>query len=176
MRQSLIAIDPGLSRTGYATWDRRDGVWRLRFAGHLTPRCCRNSSWWVKAGSIVDQIPFHRPNDEGDPEAILAIEMPEYQSGRAKSTAATRSGGIFKLAAMVGMILGKWYAGEVHIYSPHDWKGQLPKDVSHARIEEALSARTRNAVGFNKLKHDAIDAIGIGLHHIQICHAKEEIL
>ena len=74
------------------------------------------------------------------------------------------------------MILHQWARGEVHLYTPHEWKGQLPKDVSHARIRNALSADTHSAVGFDTLKHDAIDAIGIGLHHLDQDHGEEERL
>ncbi len=50
--------------------------------------------------------------------------------------------------------------------TPSEWKGHVPKDIHQPRILKALDARERALVLFvnpPSLRHNAIDAIGIGL-------------
>lgn len=58
---------------------------------------------------------------------------------------------------LVGAELGAFAA-----YTPHVWKGSVPKDVHHRRVLGALGTKERALVG--ALDHNGLDAIGIGLY------------
>lgn len=97
------------------------------------------------------------------PGAELAIiEKPQvYTSG------AARKSDIIELAISAGEIGGRYISREYVL--PSQWKGQLTKPVSHARIKKQLSA-----VELGLLKQWAkekqghlLDAIGIGLWYIK---------
>lgn len=46
---------------------------------------------------------------------------------------------------------------------PWAWKGNVPKDIHHARLMWALSERERALVGALPRTRDAMDAVGLGL-------------
>jgi hypothetical protein len=58
----------------------------------------------------------------------------------------------------------------VYWVEPRTWKGQIPKDIHHARIYASLSSVEQATVDRGlkgvrpKLREDAMDAIGIGLY------------
>ncbi len=54
---------------------------------------------------------------------------------------------------------------------PHEWKGQVPKDVCHQRIRSRLDMDETNVLNdacarAKSLAHNTLDAVGIGLHHV----------
>jgi hypothetical protein len=59
--------------------------------------------------------------------------------------------------------------GSVTSYAPSEWKGQVPKEVMLGRIRSKLTRMEDDLVDAVKpasKRHNAIDAVGIGLHHI----------
>ncbi len=70
----------------------------------------------------------------------------------------------------VGAVVATFANSAVRVY-PASWKGQLPKDVCHARIRSRLDAAElvileAAAKRAKSLAHNMIDAVGIGLHHL----------
>ena len=47
------------------------------------------------------------------------------------------------------------------LVKPAEWKGQVPKKIMNERVLSKLSAQERAIVKDN---HNAIDAVGLGLH------------
>lgn len=73
---------------------------------------------------------------------------------------------LITLAFLAGRYAGA-SAGEVFTVSPHQWKGNLPKDVCAARVRARLSPEERAVVDAvdvpEKQRHNVLDAVGIGL-------------
>jgi len=72
------------------------------------------------------------------------------------------------LAFLAGRYAGGAAAGaEVSTVFPHQWKGNLPKDLCAIRVRAALTPAERTIVDAidvpDKQKHNVLDAIGIGL-------------
>lgn len=78
---------------------------------------------------------------------------------------------LITLAVQVGRYAGAAEAtgASVRTCVPHEWKGNLPKDICARRIVRALKARELSAVTDMEAtvpaakRHNVIDAIGIGL-------------
>ncbi len=76
---------------------------------------------------------------------------------------------LIALAFLAGRYAGA-SAGEVYTVFPHQWKGNMPKDVCAARVRFNLLPGERaivDAIDVPKgQKHNVMDAIGIGLHAV----------
>lgn len=73
------------------------------------------------------------------------------------------------VASMLDFIIGV----RATSYSPSEWKGQLPKDVCAARILSKLGTpelRILEDSGPQHLRHNVIDAVGIGMNHLGLLH------
>lgn len=75
--------------------------------------------------------------------------------------------------AGVGMAVAAMFPGELHSYYPAEWAGQIPKAKTKAKADSSPRAlRIKSRLSPEEMKHwpsgqhDAIDAIGIGLHHL----------
>jgi len=72
---------------------------------------------------------------------------------------------LITLAFLAGRYAGR--GADVSTVFPHQWKGNLPKDVCAARVRAKLSAREREIIGrcgvTEKQLHNVMDAIGVGL-------------
>jgi hypothetical protein len=54
-------------------------------------------------------------------------------------------------------------------YSPREWKGQIDKEVMNDRVWRRLSPEEQRCIERlprGGLSHDALDACGVGLHHL----------
>ena len=141
----IITIDPGLTGTGYAIWDKK---WELMRYGILNPPPL---SWENKAYAIAGKI-SELCGTYGVNEG--AIEFPAFFQSAGGATVAA-SGALVKLTMLVGIICGTVDFKPI-LVEVRDWKGQLPKDVIIKRIKRILP----NC----KAKSHDWDAIGIGLH------------
>lgn len=102
----------------------------------------------------------------------IYIERPMiYPGGRQQA----RPRDIITLALRAGDWAG-WLRGFVGVQAeyvePAEWKGQVRKDIHHARIwarlspaEQAIAADAAKGIAPSK-RHNMLDAIGIGLHAI----------
>ena len=151
---NLLSVDPGKC-TGYAVFDggllRRAGVASVpsntplpekvrRIAGEFT-------GFYDEAAYELPQV-YTRDKSKGDPNDLMP------------------------LAAIIGGFVMRFPETKHTLYKPREWKGQLTKDACHARITERLSeeeARTLiHSLSFVSatLRHNALDAVGIGLFHL----------
>ena len=78
------------------------------------------------------------------------------------------------LIGMIGVGMGIGYcfpSAELHSYRPAEWTGQIPKTtgknaLKSPRAQRILSRLDEIERSLVPNQHDAIDAIGIGLHHL----------
>ncbi len=146
----ILAIDPGAC-TGWAIFLPGVG---LHSAGVCTVDDLSSpmfDTFAPRHAELVIEIPqvYRAALSKGDPNDLIKVAV---QAGRWIERAKLRG----------------WGVREVH---PTTWKGQIPKEIHHARIENALladeRARASSALSLPKSKrHNALDAIGLGLFHL----------
>lgn len=165
----LLALDPGIVSPGAALF--RGGTLiaaaRIKYAPTMTlndaQRCIEAADHVMAWGHKVGAQP-----------SVLAFEWPQvYGEGKGK-------GNPNQLLPMVGVNLSvataymiaaytRKLTFEIRSYTPAEWIGQLPKTTRGkassspraTRILSRLDVDERAAVPD---QHDAIDAVGIGLH------------
>lgn len=144
----LLAIDPGLARTG----------WCIYLDGELVncgfTKSGKGSSYWDKTNHILDQLPLSTYD-------VFVAEVPSFNDKRA------RRGDPDKLVPMVMISVGaraRCAATKTYFPRPSEWKGQTPKDVHQRRLVAQLD---EYGVGLVREKghdhHDVWDAVGLAL-------------
>lgn len=148
---TILSIDPGAS-TGWAIIRSVGGG----CIGVLDSGQCpvRSVGPTIRAMSVARHI------DVG------VCEVPRIYPGRGKAD----PGDIVTLALRLGIVVGsidtvKLWRG-VH---PMTWKGQLPKDVCHAR----LRSRFRSLGSVPASQTDRLDAIALGVWYLDLGQAAE---
>lgn len=154
---AILAIDPGLHKLGWAYWSDTHTVFvgtRPFEWGALTTKDLWSVSWKLRAHRMAERVA--KVMKKCKPSLVIC-EMPEeWQS--AKGQAALQSGNIRKLVYLVGLIGGRVDTTKASYYTvePSKWKGQVPKEITRARIIRAYGPR------FKEESEDTIDALGIG--------------
>jgi hypothetical protein len=142
----LVTIDPGRS-SGIAWWDLEARA--LLGARAIDPETLSFGSMKVVSLSPVTRIVWERPVFRGGRGATAPVDD--------LVTLAHRAG------VIVGAIASRQISAPVvESITPSGWKGQTPKDVSHARIRTALTPQEIGLVPA-RAPGDVWDAIGIGL-------------
>lgn len=142
----LVTIDPGRS-SGIAWWDlEASALLSVRSVDpdRLTYGALRSSSL-----STVTRIVWERPVFRGGRGVTAPVDD------------------LVTLAYRAGVIVGALVSWQTHppvveSITPAGWKGQTPKDVSHARIRAALREDERALIPA-RAPGDVWDAVGIGL-------------
>lgn len=150
----LLSIDPGRRTLGWASY--RGG--RLEEAGLAIadrddlPTAARELAAAVRVPAGLERVVIERmriypgPQQRGDQNDLL------------------------DLAFVGGFLAGRVVPVRVELVTAHEWKGTVPKDVMHRRIDEALDAAEGTTLGkclervAKSLRHNVKDAVGIGLH------------
>jgi hypothetical protein len=147
----ILAIDPGLRATGYAYF--RNGT--LARCG--LKRCKLTERAEIAAAIGRDfAVEFLRPLD------VLLVEVPQvYQPRFLKGD----PNDLVSLALVAGAAL-QLPAKARRAVSPHQWKGNVPKEITRSRVLFALSDIERDLVLDadvpESLRHNIFDAVGIG--------------
>lgn len=160
MKKRLVtrsySVDPGLGGTGWAEWRGKKAPTRVgviaanrRHEDELAARCediayalSEEIKW---GGGLYTQV-------------HVILELPQHMTSL-KGIAA-QAGAVYKLAFLVGYLAKAVYPCTVHVVTPGEWKGQLPKDVVQRRITKHLGEETCRALN---IRTHAWDAVGIGL-------------
>lgn len=156
-----LAIDPGLRECGLA-WYRDQTLVRCGLA--VNPdRHGRGLAAWRSMAQAC--FALWRPRGTLDD---LVVELPQvYGSGRGKGD----PNDLLQLTGVLGAIGGYLRAQHYHEFTPRAWKGQVPKAVHHDRVvnvwlsESELAALRLGCEDVKSdLKHNVLDAVGLGLH------------
>lgn len=149
---NMFSIDPGLSGTGWATWNGRT---LLRVGVTYAPGDVADTVG--KAEALTEKlIQEMRPSHSAF--AHTYIEMPQHMTS-IKGIAA-QAGSVYKLAFFVGYLAHALNGTRVHLVTPMEWKGQLPKDVVQRRIIRDLGVNTCTRLN---IRSHAWDAVGLGM-------------
>jgi hypothetical protein len=156
----LVAVDPALRSSGLAIF--RDGV--LVHASRVKSPSPDDVA--VCALTMAQSIANFVPRDS---RIHVAIEWPQiYRGPRAQGD----PNDLPALAA-VGVSVAALLGASVQSFTPRDWAGQVPKATKGNCKESPRAKRIRSRLSGPELAvwealrsgdHDAVDAIGIGLH------------
>ena len=140
----LIAIDPGAKVCGFAYFERET----LTRARVLRAVDLREMAYEIRCNTV-------------NIKAHFVIERPQvYVRGKSKGD----PNDLITIALVAGMVAGATSQSFEYVL-PREWKGQVPKAVHSLRIEKKLSQKEIERIEKcpASIRHNAIDAIGIGL-------------
>lgn len=153
--KTLLSIDPGLRNVAVAEWHDGELVHATLVAN---PNKGRGPSAWRDAASaVISEL-------GSDVYTEAALEVPQvYRQGLQKGDPSD----LIELAGVDGALTA-FLSAQVTGYLPARWKGQVPKDIHHARILKKLTDSEKSAIicPQKSLLHNVYDAIGIGLFHL----------
>jgi hypothetical protein len=95
-----------------------------------------------KLDALVIEIPQHYPQNPVPPQNLIT------------------------LAVNAGQWIQANPAAKVVRIFPRQWKAQAQKTATRHRLGRILKDGEKRAVGFDSLKHDTVDAIGIGCWYL----------
>ena len=152
----LVAVDPGLHCCGVSVWDNA-GRMVLAKLVHNTVDMPGPLNGQPMARAVAAAVPLG--------EFDLVIEVPQvYPFGQGKGN----PNDLIDLTAVAGGCMAL-AGGQVSYYLPRQWKGQVPKDISHRRALAQLSDTEKTAIVLCKpagLMHNVYDAVALGLFHV----------
>lgn len=159
-----LAVDPGLACLGWSFWllNTSEPCLLLR-AGFLPPVEGRGPrAWQAAARALVDTIPGTSP----EPDLVVVETMQLYARGKGGPGVADD---LLELQGVAGAVIGSFPEAEVLGVLPSEWKGQVTKAVTLARVRAWLEAEDYSLGTVRwpqapRLHHNVADAIGIGLH------------
>lgn len=155
----LVSIDPGVSAsnaTGVAIW-RDDGS--MLDCALVRPKPKTRLEERVRG--IVAHTRVYLIAHTGIETWQVVLEIPRVYHGKGKGDL----NDLIDVATLVGGLAT--LGSSTHFVTPSEWKGQAPKDVTARRVLERLTPAERELFndcdGPDGLKHNVLDAIGIGL-------------
>jgi hypothetical protein len=161
---TLLAIDPGKKGLGWSAWNFGE----LLAAGIArSPRGLHHLG--EQAIALAAQVP------SGADEAVVE-RMVQYPSrGRRDSVQRqdALANDLLDLQAIGGIVAARCVTGGIYFATPHEWKGELPKEVVILRVRNLLSegeAKTLEGALEDipaSLRHNALEAVGLGLWRLK---------
>ena len=168
----LLAFDPGLCCSGLAVF--KDG----RLVDTLlasTPTGQRDAAGAVEMLQEIRRV--LKPGEFApglEPFWFIYERQQVYRKGRGENV---NPDDLLQLAyvngATAALVALDYYDPDPVGYLPREWKGQVPKDKHHPRIMASLTDGEREKAEADlgrytaHLRHNAIDAIGIGLRWLR---------
>jgi hypothetical protein len=159
---TILAVDPGLRGCGVACFDQAPTIYgsteMLVWAKYVR-NPVREGDSAAAIAAMAREVGRH---SIFEPVDLLAVEFPQvYQGSKAKGDPRD----LLTLAAIDGGILLSVSHREARRYFPREWKGQVDGDVMLDRILARLSPSEVGRIERcpESLRHNVIDAIGIGL-------------
>lgn len=161
----LVAIDPGRQGLGWAHFykgrlDACGVVPALKATrSHTQPDlglACAHAANWVS--EALPGLPRHTAR-------VVVERMAHYPGSKA---ADSKAADLLDLQAIGAFVAGRLNPLPPTYYTPKQWKGSTPKAIQGRRILAALGPEEWPAAEALKgaKAHNALDAIGIGLHHL----------
>jgi hypothetical protein len=166
--KTVIAFDPGLREAGLAVF--KDGVLTFATLVQSKEKKARGGRAWWFMGSAVRAALVNVVYLGGEPGIFrkpftFVSEIPQvYREGK---SANVDPEDLTNLTGVVGAVIGFLDPDEVETYVPAQWKGQVPKEIHNRRIIATLTPNEQTLLANVKcpvsLKHNVVDAVGIGL-------------
>lgn len=159
----ILCIDPGAKKAGVALFE---------VDGTLVSAWLAEGQYW---SDTADDVMRKMPVSAVKVSAVVIEKMQVYDH-----SPPAQANACILLSLMAGRVTGL-FASTVRCYHnyeylPKEWKGQVPKEIHHRRIEEKLTDQEVRRIQFPKNKRgklDVWDAIGIGLYHLRGKRAKD---
>jgi|TARA_R100001086_G_C11836857_1_gene258065 hypothetical protein len=137
-----LSVDPGTKDMGWALWEDNE----LQICG-----LARGKDW---VETVLSLPKF----------TISQLTIEDQQIYRRSPINAHA---LLACARVVGAVVAYYDFPEFRIVTPAQWKGQLPKTVCNRRTLAKLTENELHQVGIapcpESLKHNLLDAVGIGL-------------
>jgi len=146
----LVAIDPGKRKAGISVW----------YDGRLIAAECVKAPPSTMHKALINWAMEHCNVGDGPVYWVLEV-MQDYRRGNANAS------GIPALKAMLARLSKALGCAVVWTATPSVWKGNVPKDIHHRRIQKYLTPEEVTVAG--AYQHDKHDAIALGLTALQRC-------
>lgn len=156
--KTLVCFDPGIRVAGLAIFVDK----KLTWAGIVrnSEQTERGPYAWIRMADAVNEQLQDISADR------IVVEVPQvYRQSSWKGDPAD----LIELAGVNGAVVASVMAGSHRGYLPREWKKQVRKDVMLRRIMSRLSPEEQAAFDDSvpeSLKHNAIDAAGLGLFEL----------
>ena len=170
----IISIDPGLNHVAVALWSDRGTLLHaslVRNPDTRNKKLPRPERWAIMASAVVRKI-SSMPTVAYDPHQSLGLVV-EIPKVRQRGSGKGDPNDLIDVAGVAAAIVAafKATAGAFVAWAPlpEEWKGQLPKEVSLARVQEKLTSAEKATVEDPPpgLYHNVIDAIHLGIVHFK---------
>ncbi len=152
----LLAIDPSVRCVGCALFEDERLV-RAWFVKPVVIRAEEPAARWRRIAYIV------REQANTSFVRTLVSERPQIYQREAGKTKGDPNE-LLGMVGVIGALAAIYWDCKVVTYVPHEWKGQVDKATMCRRILEKLTPDEKREVPLKS--HDAIDAVGVGLHHL----------
>lgn len=149
----IVGIDPGLKGHAYAVGDATGTILQ---AGFVPGGLGRGGAAWVPlAKGLLEALTPLRGS-----VTRCVVEVPQVYTNLPGDPA-----DLIELAGAAGAVCLALHwldvpAGSITTVLPKTWKGQVPKDVHHRRIIEALTEQEKQRI-HGKALRDQLDAVGL---------------
>lgn len=163
----ILSVDPGLRGIGAALFAPDTG--KLLYAAYLrNPETSGDGAkaWFALADHCYEVLKakakeLQRPIDV----YVVELMMRRYKDIR------TDVNDLIQVAAAGAAVGAALPVKAAYSYPASTWKGSVPKKIHNVRILNALSPEERAIYDAeptaSSLKHNIVDAIGIGLYHLE---------
>ena len=161
----LVSYDPGVKVAGVALWDGNEltAAW-----------LARGNDWGETALNACLSISEHVPREL---VSTYVVEVPQVYTQRKQKG---DPNDLIKVALNAGAFVGraldsfdeaggeKAHLAQIVQYRPHQWKGQVPKDIAIKRFQKRLSVDELSRIESapKSLQHNVWDAVGLGLYYM----------
>lgn len=151
----VVSVDPGLRHCGVGVFENSRLV---RAALVKSPKATERGpgAWYAMAEAVAGWLKV------SGPVAVLVVEIPQIYPGAPKTVNAAD---LIELAGVDGALSFAIPAERFVGYRPREWKGNKSKAEFAKKIEERMAPEEFEAMEPcpKFLRHNCIDAIGIGL-------------
>lgn len=156
----LLCIDPGTRKMGMAEFKVNHKARTAKLTRYFVVLVPKSSGAWrdridLMANEAMSFCNTHKPH-------IVLIEEPQLFLGSAKGRAASNSGAVLKLVAMVYCMVGALKAlitDKVITVPVRSWKGNVPKSITQKRVAKYWGCKSGD--------DNITDAVGIGDWYIR---------
>lgn len=163
----VVSIDPGVRACGVAVWRWSQGQRPLLLAAaHVKSRSMGvdATAWLAMAEAVNAWLQGVGEENDHTDDYQLVIEFPQTYGGK---SAKGDTNDLLTLSAVVAAIcaeLRHYQNAGITVWRPREWKGNLPKEVTMARVEARLLDEEKRRIFWPapSLKHNVYDAIAIG--------------